>query len=221
MQLTEAQKAEIGAYIFTVPKYRETYNELYDHIINSFETNEEVYGINEIQNIINNDFGGFSEIVALEKNYQKQLSKQYNRVFRMEMLNTFKWPSIFNNLCILALCLILYYNNEGAQLKIKPILLASILCCILVAIFGFAKIIINKYKHSKYSILDNYLGYSCSFGFIMVNAFLSNFLSKESFFEVSDQTKLIITLCLFFFCSVYVRAFFKFYNQKFKVLIVN
>ena len=106
MKLTEKQKQEIRNYIINVPKFRETYNELYDHIINSLEDCGEVFSINEVIVIINRDFGGFSEKVNQEKNYQIELSKQYNRAFRMEMVNTFKWPSIFNNLSVLALSLI-------------------------------------------------------------------------------------------------------------------
>lgn len=218
MVLTEEQKAEIRDYIVTVPKYRETYNELYDHILNSLEDREVVFSIDEVINIVNRDFGGFSEIVSQEKSYQKELSKQYNKVFRMEMVNTFKWPRILSNLCVLALCLILYYNGKGLLFNMKPLILSSIVCCILVAAFGFTKILKNRYKHSKYSILDNYFGYSCSFGFIMVNGIFGNFLSKSNLFEINVNAKLIIALSLFFFSSVYVRAFIKFYNQKIKIL---
>ncbi|MFI5450630.1 hypothetical protein ACHMWN_00560 [Pedobacter sp. UC225_61] len=218
MKLTDEQKAEIKDYIITVPKYRETYNELFDHIVNSFEDSKVTFSIDEVINIVNKDFGGFSEIVYQEKSYQKELSKQYNKGFRMEMVNSFRWPNIFNNLIVLALCLTLYCNKKGLLFNIKPIILSSIGCCILVAAFGFTIILKNKYQYSKYSILDNYFGYSCSFGFIMVNGIFSNFLGKSSLFEISANTKLIIALSLFFFSSVYVRAFIKFYNQKLKVL---
>lgn len=221
MQLTEEQKNEIRDYIITVPRFRETYNELYDHIINSLQDNLEEYKIEEINKIVNNDFGGFSEIINQEKNYQKELSRQYNKAFRTEMVNTFKWPGIFSNLCVLALCLILYYNGNGLLFNMKPIILSSIACCILVAVFGFAKILKNRYQYSKYSILDNYLGYSCSFGFIMVNGIFGNFLGKNSFFEISLNAKLIIALSLLFFSSVYIRAFIKFYKNKFKILAVG
>jgi hypothetical protein len=217
MLLTEEQKAEIGAYIVSVPKYRETYNELYDHILNSLLEYEGEFDLSKVDQIVNRDFCGYYEIAHQEKIYQKAISIQYNGFFRTEILNTFKWPEVINNVAMLTLCLVIYYTNKDA-FNMKPIILASIFCCIIIAVFGFTIILKNRYHQTKYSILDNYLGYSCSFGLILVNFLLGNFLKKESFFEISNNTKLIITLLLFFFSSVYVRAFIKFYNQRIKVL---
>ena len=105
MELTQEQKIEISDYIVTVPKYRETYNELYDHILNALEDSEASFSIEEVLNVVNNDFGGFHEIVYQEKIYEKEVSNKYSKQFRQEMVNTFKWPAIFSNLGVLALCL--------------------------------------------------------------------------------------------------------------------
>ncbi|KQC00241.1 hypothetical protein [Pedobacter sp. Hv1] len=221
MELTEEQKAEIKDYIITVPKYRETYNELYDHILNSLKDNVGPYHINKVIAIINDEFGGFSEILSQEKIYQKELGKKYNTYFRLEMLHTFKWPEMLNNLCLLGLCLLIYSGAKDEEFNMMPMFLASIICVAGVALFGFLKILLNKFRWLKYSILDNYIGYSCSFGFVIMNFFLLNFIGKTSFFTISDSSKLIITLSLFFFCSVYVRAFMRFYQQKIKILTVQ
>lgn len=218
MELTQEQKEEIKAYIIDVPRYRETYNELYDHILNSLKDNPGTYDINEVVFIINNEFGGFQAIVEEEKLYQKQLSKRYNRLFLLEMLNTFKWPEIINNLSLVVLCLILYNYNKNISANLKPTLLSSVICFAIIAVFGFAKILLNRRKYSKYSILDNYMGFECTFGVAMVNIFMQLFIGKNNLFNLSESGKSIAILGLFFFCSVYVRAFIKFYNQKFKVL---
>ena len=219
MELTTEQKAEIGSYIGTVPKYRETYNELYDHILNSFENNNVNYSINEVDRIVNSDFGGFSEIVRQEKLYQAELSKKYNKHFRQEMLNTFKWPRILTNLCVLVFCLFIYYSNDGATYNMKPMVVGIIICVFGIAIFGFSKIIRNKFKYSKYSILDNYFGYSCSFGVVMLNAVIHS-LKKDNIWGISPNTSFMLLLFLFFFVSVYLRAFFKFYNTKYRILAI-
>lgn len=220
MELTQVQKEEIKAYIIDVPRYRETYNEVYDHILNSLEDNPGSYSINEVISIINNDFGGFYAIVEQEKIYQQQLHKRYNRLFLLEMLNTFKWPGIINNLCLVALCLILYNYNKDISTNLKPVILGSAICFVVVLVFGHVRIYINKRKYSKYSILDNYMRFECSFGVIMMNFVLHTFIGKANWFNLSESGKSIAILFLFFFCSVYVRAFVKFYNQKFKVLAV-
>lgn len=220
MELTQEQKEEIKAFIIDVPRYRETYHELYDHILNSLKDNPESYHINKVIDVINNDFGGFPAIVEQEKVYQKQLNKRYNRLFLLEMLNTFKWPGIINNLCLVAVCLALYHYNKDISANLKPVLLGSTILFVIVLVFGYAKIYINRRKHLKYSILDNYMGYECSFGVIMMNFVLHTFIGKANWFNLSESGKSIAILFLFFFCSVYVRAFIKFYNQKFKVLAV-
>lgn len=220
MDLTQEQKEEIKAYIIDVPRYRETYNELYDHILNSLKDNTGSYSVNEVIDVVNNDFGGFQAIVRQEKIYQKQLNKRYNRLFLLEMLNTFKWPGIINNLCFAALCLMLYNYNKNISANLKFVLLSSVICFVIVLVFGYAKIYINKRKHLKYSILDNYTGYECSFGVIMMNFVLHTFIGKANWFGLSESGKSVAILFLFFFCNVYVRAFIKFYNQKFKVLPV-
>ena len=218
MELTEEQKIEISNYIVTVPKYRETYNELYDHILNALADNETSFSIEEVIKVVNNDFGGFSEIVYQEKIYEKELSNKYSKQFRQEMVNTFKWPGIFSNLGVLALCLLIYYSSKTHPFNIKPALAVIYVCFVGAGIFAYAKIMINRYKYSKFSILDNYIYLECMFFISMPSVFLS--IAKGYIFEISDNGKLIVMLSLFFFCSIYVRTFIKFYKEKFKILSV-
>ncbi len=220
MKLSEEQIEEVRNYMIIVPKYRETYNELFDHILNALAECDATFSTDEIAKIINNDFGGFSEIVQQEKKYQKELGKKYNVIFRRQLLNTFKWPEILNNLIIFSLCLILYTTTERTVFNTKPIFFASLICCLSIAVFGFSMIVKNRLKHAKYSLLDNFLAYSCTFGLIMTNAVLQ-LVMNDSLFTVSNHTKIITTLSLFFFCSIYVRAFIKFYNQKFTILTLS
>lgn len=218
MKLTLAQKKEISDYIINIPKFRETYNELYDHILNSLENNEEKFSLDAVDRIVDADFYGYYEITHQEKNLQKQLNRKYNRLFLLEMLNTFKLPQLVNNLIIFCLCYFLYKYGTENLANLKPLVLSLVLLTVVITIFGYLVVFVRKYKYLKFSILDNYIMFESSFGMIMVSFIMSSFLSKENFFEIADQTKLIITLSLFFFTSVYARAFIKFYNQKIKVL---
>ena len=218
MKLTEIEKEEAKNWIISVPKYRETYNELYDHILNSLKDMDGTFSTDIVDEIVLKDFGGYQAVVTEEKLYQISSGKQYNKIFRNEFINTFKWPRNIGNVIILVLCIILYYNFETTYFTIKAILLSALICFVSVAIFGFSKIILNKRKYFKYSILDNYLAYTSTFGLIMTNWLMGSFISKHSFLDINSDTKLIITLFLFFFSSVYVRAFINFYNQKLTVL---
>jgi len=220
MELNKAQRDEVRDYIITVPKYRETYHELYDHLLNALAEREETFSIEEVIKIINDDFGGFSEIVQQEKEYQREIVKKYNVVFRQQMLNTFRWPELLNNLIILSFCLFLYYAAEKAMVNARLIFFASLICCLSVTVFGLFKIFSNRLKYARYSVLDNFLAYSCTFGLSMGNAVLQ-LVMNTGLFDVSSRTKIITTLLLFFFCSIYVRAFIKFYNQKFYILTLS
>ncbi len=213
MLLTDEQKSEIKHYIITVPKYRETYNELYDHILNSFEDSEAVFSLDEVAGVVNNDFGGFSEIVEQEKIYHKELGKKYNKHFRLQFVDTLKWPGLL----VFAFCLLIYFGTQTTPFNIKPMLFGTTICFVTAAILGFSTIIINRIRYSKYSILDNYLGLEYSFGLAVMNVFLQVFISRN-LFGLSENSKLIAMLMLYFFCSVYIRTLFKIYKRKFKIL---
>lgn len=191
---------------------------MYDHILNALKDIEAPFNTNLVDEIVLKDFGGYQMVFVDEKLYQKDISNQYNKFFRKEFSNSLKWPHIIWNFFILALCLITYYTFKSTYFNVKVILVSVLVCFFAIAIFGFSKILLNKYKYLKYSVLDNYLGYACLFGLIISNWLMGSFISKRSLFEISIEAKLIMTLCLFFFASVYVRAFIKFYNRKLKVL---
>ncbi|RZK42051.1 MAG: hypothetical protein EOO90_09055 [Pedobacter sp.] len=215
MKLTDGEKLEIRAHI-SVVRFRETFNELYDHIVNSFESNDVAFSIAEVDRIVKTDFNGFGEIVEQEDIFQKQLNKGYNKRFWQEMLSTFRWPQLGGNALILALCILIYHNTESFS-SLKPMLNAVVILVYIIALFGFLQIIRNNYKHLKGSIRDNYFAYACSFGVLLVNPGM-HALNKNNSFGISDDTRLLILLSIFFFTSIYVRVFFKFYSQKVKVL---
>ena len=213
MVLTEEQKKEIREYIVTVPKFRETYNELYDHILNALEDSNTVFSIEEVIAIVDRDFGGFNEIVYQEKIYQKEIGKKYNKHFRSLFIDTLKWPGVL----IFAFCALIYFSSKTTPFNTKPLLVASIICSITVAILGYATIVVNRIKHAKYSILDGYLGLECSSGLAVINVFLHSVLN-ENVFNLSNEGKLIAMLALHFFCVIYVRTFIKTFKTKFKIL---
>lgn len=216
MLLSEEQKAEIRGFIITATKYRETYNELYDHILNSLADQEGTFHINDVLRIVNDDFGGFKEIVEQEGIYHKELGKKFNKQFQLQFIDTLKWQGIG----LLIICLMIYYSNKTSPFNIKPMVSASTICLMSVTLFGYARIIVNVVRFSKYSILDGHVGYICSFGFSITNLFLHGFINGR-LFELSDNNRLIAVLILFSVASIYARTFIKFYKQKFKILAIG
>lgn len=213
MELSVEQKAEIWGCVITATKYRETYNELYDHILNSLADQDGTYHINLVLKIVDDDFGGFNEVLAQEEIYQKNIGKKFNKQFRSQFIDTLKWQGIG----LLIIGLLIYYSNKTSPFNIKPMLKATTFCLLSVTLFGYARIIVNVIRFSKYSILDGHVGYACGFGFAIWNLFVQGFINGH-IFALSNNGKLIATLVLFSFCSIYVRTFLKFYGQKFKIL---
>ncbi len=214
MNLTVEQKKEIQGYIIAVPKYRETYNELYDHILNSLADQKGTFQIDLVLKIVNDDFGGFNEIAEQEEIYHKQIGKKFYRQFRQCFVDTLKWQGV----AVIIICAIIYYGNKTTPFDIKPMVKASTICLMLVTMFGYARIIVNVIRFSKLSILDGHLGYASSFGLCITNLFLGGFINGH-ILELSDNNKLIAVLVLFSFASIYARTFIKIYTRKSNILI--
>lgn len=219
MELSNQQRQEIKDYIFDVLKYIETYNEVYDHIVNALEDKDEVYSTELLAKIINDDFGSFNEIKQQEELYQKQINQKQAKLFLKELTDSFKWPGLLGNIANLMLCICIYWSSTQSTFNTKPMTGAIFFCFILVTLYMYTKIWICKRKNKKYSILDSSLGSLSTFGlFIGVFVFYW-FISNDSLISLSQQSKGIILVALYFFCSLYVRSFRKFYNQKVKILI--
>ena len=219
MILTNQQHQEIRDYIFHVSKYVETYNEVFDHIMNALEDKKEAYSITLVAKIINDDFGSFNEIKKQEEVYQKQINQKQTKLFLTEFADSFKWPGLLSNISNLTLCICIYWASTRSTFNTKPMMLAVLSCFILVTAYMYTKIWIRKRKNKKYSIFDNSLGGLSTFGlFIGVFVFYW-FVSDDSLISLSQHSKVIILLTLYFFCSLYIRSFSKFYNQKIKILI--
>lgn len=217
MKLTEEQKAEVYKYIFPVPRYFETFNEVYDHVINALEDKDEPYSEDLIDYVVNNDFAGYYQILEDEKLYQKRLIKKYTGLFRKEMLNTFKWPNLMINLLIMALFMVFYkFGNQNFNIKLLVVFCTLIM--VSTCIFGLTKSWLNLRKFSKDSIINSFWRNESVFGITVLNLFLNVALNKANFFGLANEGRLIAALIMFFFCNVFARAYIKFYNQKIKVL---
>ena len=88
------QDEELKNYLRKAFLYRETYEEVYDHVLNSLHAtnNNELSFRQNIDRIITNDFGGSKGLKIIEKNYQKTfyaatMKKQW-RLFK----NWFSYP---------------------------------------------------------------------------------------------------------------------------------
>lgn len=220
MKLTEAQLKEIRNYLLAGPRYQETYNEIYDHIVNTLEDTEGTYNIDLVAQIIEEDFCSFPEIVRQEEIYRKQFNKKYASQLWQEALNTFKFPEVFNNLLLVLMYGLLYQPAVYGDM-ISKIMYPSIwILSSVPALFYLSKRYFVDRNFIKTSIKYDFLHKTWILGLLQIQLFGYLFVSKHSPFNLSPETRYQFVFLLYFLTSIYVRAFVKFYNKKISVLAV-
>jgi len=219
MKLTEEQLAEVRIYIFSAPRFRETYNELYDHILNALEEMDGEFTIEFVRQIVKDDFGGFDKIVEQEERYQKQVTSSYKRLLRIEMLNTFKFPAILSNICVLLISIGFYAYGIKYGINIKPLYRALYIISLLPVLVYIYKRFVADRKHIKPSIKYDFLHHMWLLGQFASQVILILFVYK-SFVTIPLHIQFMILSFSFFAVSVFVRAFVKLYKQKISVLAV-
>jgi hypothetical protein len=213
MIVTTEQQRAIQQELNYAVKYKETYDELYDHvmlIIEKMPGNVTVYGTTLTKNIIDNEFGGYEGLKQMEKDRAKLLFKVLRKKHGQNLIRFFNWPTIAFTLM---LCLTGYYlainlNHRYIKLLIAAIALAPILFVLYRRVSKW--IIAWKFdEYSKQSIKDNY---------IFTAAILSNSLLNVFNFFNSDYILYGSTLAFVFVCyNIYVLSFFKLYRDEYKI----
>ena len=220
MELTVEQQQEVARLVSDTTKYRETYHEVYDHVLNRLAAGNQVYSVALVDEILVDDFGGKTEILAGETIYAKNITKQYFKMFKGEIINTFKWPQVSANVSLLMLWVFIYYSSLNTGFNTKPLNASIGIIVILMCLFYYLKRYYLDRKLQKPSIKYSFLQTATSIGVSFYVFVFFWFLSTDSLLEISRNLKTIIILSLFCCTSIYLRAFIKLYNKKFKVLAV-
>lgn len=94
-------------YLHNVLKYRETYEEVYDHILNALngiDVNELLFQDN-INHIIANDFGGLRGLASMERSHEKSF---YSSIMKKQWQNLKAWFKLPLLPVTLGLCVVIY-----------------------------------------------------------------------------------------------------------------
>lgn len=99
MKPTLQQEENLKAYLSNILKYRETIDEVYDHVLTAVEGRpENVWFQDAVNQVLNNDFGGGEGLVKMEKQYLRDASWEgYVKMFKSFKLN-FQFPNIIYTL---------------------------------------------------------------------------------------------------------------------------
>jgi hypothetical protein len=215
MILNEIQKQDIADYVRAITRYMETYDELYDHILSSLSSeNHESFNMGLVFKIINEDFGGIEKIKQEEECSQKALYRSFHTSMIWEMVKTFK---SLESLCLLVLGCVFYYGGATYELKKNIVLISLVVMMLTPIILYLFKVFIKERKRIKPSINNYALRYSSFFGMNVATSMFFAFLVREPIFELAPGTQFIIMLCLYFFLSVYLRAYVKVFRKPLKL----
>lgn len=219
MIVTETQQTEISDFIGSIPKYRETYNELYDHILSSLSAIEDQpYSIDLVAKIVNEDFGGFKTIVCVEADYNKETIKNCMRDLRMEMKKQFYFPEIWKTLIIVLLCWVVYNYSAGDFKVIRVLYLSTLILGLIPVVYYWLSRLLFRKKGSKPSIKDQ--GFAQTSMMLLQVSYTPFFIfgGKDALVPTTTNLTLLIMLFMFFFASIYIRSYFALYSRNVKIL---
>ncbi|RFZ95359.1 hypothetical protein D0C36_07470 [Mucilaginibacter conchicola] len=140
MKPTPQQTAELTNYLKKELKFRESFEEIYDHILSALEHKADDANFQDTVNaIIKEDFGGHNRLPEIEKRIATSIADDCRRKFRGFFVDQLKAPSIFYYLPIGAA---LYFILDALQLAPKAVQVVFVLimfCPSFLALFRYFK----------------------------------------------------------------------------------
>lgn len=217
MKLSKEQSEEVSRYILRLTRYKETYDEMQDHVLSMLEEKEESFDFRLLPELVNDTFGGHEQIRMNEGICLEQLNLSAGRTLMEEISCKLKTFKSFDNISLLLLCLLFYFETTNGIFNSVYLVYSIFLVAfypILVYLYRIGFVNRSLVKPSMKNVFLLKIGlYGC---FLSVVFYLL-FLSQQSLFEITNHTRIVICLVLYYFSSVYIRSFHTFYKKKIKV----
>lgn len=221
MKPTLQQEENLKTYLADVLKYKETIDEVFDHVITDVENRpENIWFQDAVNQVLNDDFGGEKGLIKFEKQHLKDASwKGFSTAFKYLKMN-FQFPNIlFTSLLFFAIYLavkhftVIIFQSH----YIYPIIIGLYLIIILARKFFVGYFTGDKRK----SINDIVIG-KISYGFFYI-AFMSLLIlpSKLKIFQfmVIDYPMIISGILTFYL--LYTFAIIKLCVDEFQPYRIN
>lgn len=149
------QKQQLQDYLRKGLKYRETYEEVYDHILVALENKAGASSFNgTVNEIIREDFGGSKNLWRIEENFRKSVAKDMSSQFWQCFSTYMKFPLAMYTVIISAIVYyIIYYINMQPVAFERIFILFAFLPALLVPVRYYK--IGYIFKDTKKSVRDN------------------------------------------------------------------
>ena len=139
------EKQWLQDYLFKSLRYRETYNEIYDHILTALE-NEPAAEFFEttVYNVIEKEFGGSSNMLYMEVESKRAISTEIKMKYWRKFTEWFKLPLVAYTLIIIAFN---FYFSGSKHFLLSILSFIIFLSPILIAV---VRKILRRFKDHNY-----------------------------------------------------------------------
>jgi hypothetical protein len=139
MKLTEQEDQFVKQYLSKILKYRETYDELYDHIVTALSHKTSITSFEQsVYDIVTDDFGGYDNLMKLEKASKKVAVKDTIGLFLIYFTGYFKFPKLVYTVAGIVM---IYYFAPHVQLKLWTVLGNCLVMIVFPQLYYFALMI--------------------------------------------------------------------------------
>ncbi len=222
MKPTLQQEEILRKYLRDALAYRETYEEVYDHILSALEQKPQGIPFQEAVNqILNDDFGGGKGLVEMEKKcYQSVVDETIGQQWKYFKSN-FKFPNLIYTLILFLTIYFIVSKIAFASFIIVFLVFAGILVpglFMLIRYYWMGYFTLDTKKSIKDKIMGKIAG-RCSQLIMFTMLFLSNKKHLAINSWVSNYTAIVtLTVTVFIF---YILSFIKLSKDEFKVYLAK
>ena len=218
MKPTEQQLRVLQDYLHNTLTYRESYEEIYDHILSAIEHQPDNITFEDtINNIIINDFGSHKNLLKIEKAGKDALVKESIRKFLSFFISCFKFPALFSTL---TLALAAYYAITQARLIPFTIEMIFALISIVPGVIYFLRLYNTGYildttqKSAKDKLFETMAGIPIRV-FVVIIVFINT--TSHKIWQADQYYSVTVLLLL---GVVYNIALYKLYRDEFKTAAI-
>lgn len=217
MKLTAEQLNEIHDFISMHVKYRETCEELFDHLLNALEIKDEAFSLLLVAQIVKEDFGSFELIVEEEKHHRKHVTVKYSKLLWREVLNSFEVPRCFIYIFI---CWYFYgiYNSIIPEKLMINIMYVLAIVVTFPGVYYFYKRYFIDRRFEKPSLIYNFMNRTWLIGFSIVISIIGLVVQPTALFSVNEEAKFFVLFGTTLLTDIYVRSFKRLFDSKINML---
>lgn len=227
MKPDQQQIMLLQKYLHETLSYRETYEEIYDHILTALEQQpDNISCQHAINNIILDDFGGHENLVKIEKvNKAALVTECLNKYVRF-FLRYFTFPrGIYTAIYGSFIFYLISTVNVGMALMVSLLLLVTAVvpgAIVIVRLFSTGYFLDTTRKSARDKMFENFAGGPVR-ALIALHTYIYVTSSGDFYKLYEDWYNLhpyMITMILMV-CTIYNIALYKLYKDEFKTVIAE